>query len=188
MCSILRRNRSGNMAYRRRRSRAIGRAGVADCQQTSNTKYDLVVIGARRTGAAGDYWRSKKTYEVIKAIQPPVLVAIGERKQLKRFVVCTGGKEFIERAVQFTGRLAAAVGASVTLLHVMAEPPAMYADLVRMEENVPQITSIKIGARDEFAPPERENSTGSACPLKCISATESSSIRCSTKCARAITT
>jgi len=75
--------------------------------------------------------------------QPPVLVAIGERKQLKRFVVCTGGKEFTERAVQFTGRLAAAVGASVTLLHVMAEPPAMYADLVRMEENVHQLLQSK---------------------------------------------
>jgi nucleotide-binding universal stress UspA family protein len=112
-------------------------------QQTSNKKYDLVVIGARWTGAVGDYWRSKKTYEVIKAIQPPVLVAIGEGKQLTRFVVCTGGKEFIEQAVQFTGRLAAAVGASVTLLHVMAEPPAMYADLVRMEENVDQLLQSK---------------------------------------------
>ena len=108
-------------------------------QQTSNTKYDLVVIGARWTGAVGHYWRSKRTYEVIKAIQPPVLVAIGEGKQLKRFVVCTGGKEFIEQAVQFTGKLAAAVGASVTLLHVMAEPPAMYADLMRREENVDQL-------------------------------------------------
>ena len=108
-------------------------------QQTSNTKYDLVVIGARWTGAVGHYWRSKRTYEVIKAIQPPVLVAIGERKELKRFVVCTGGKDFIEQAVKFTGQLAAAVGASVTLLHVMAEPPAMYADLVRMEENVDQL-------------------------------------------------
>jgi nucleotide-binding universal stress UspA family protein len=112
-------------------------------QQTSNNKYDLVVVGARWTGAVGDYWRSKKTYEVIKAIQPPVLVAIGERKQLKRFLVCTGGKEFIEQAVQFTGKLAAAVGASVTLLHVMAEPPAMYADLVRMEENVDQLLQSK---------------------------------------------
>ena len=108
-------------------------------QQTSKNKYDLVVIGARWTGAVGHYWRSKRTYEVIKAIQPPVLMAIGERKELKRFVVCTGGKEFIEQAVQFTGKLAAAVGASVTLLHVMAEPPAMFADLVRMEENVDQL-------------------------------------------------
>jgi nucleotide-binding universal stress UspA family protein len=112
-------------------------------QQTSNNEYDLVVIGARWTGAVGDYWRSKKTYEVIKTIQPPVLVAIDERKQLKRFVICTGGKEFIERAVQFTGRLAAAVGASVTLLHVMAEPPAIYADLVRMEENVHKLLQSK---------------------------------------------
>ncbi|HSS15768.1 MAG TPA: universal stress protein [Candidatus Dormibacteraeota bacterium] len=111
--------------------------------QTSKSSYDLVVIGARWTGATGHYWRSEKTYEVIKAIQPPVLVAIGERKQLKRFLVCTGGKEFIEQAVQFTGKLAAALNASVTLLNVMAEPPAIYADLVRLEENVDQLLESK---------------------------------------------
>ena len=111
--------------------------------QTSKTSYDLVVVGARWTGATGHYWRSARTYEVIKTIQPPVLVAIGERQQLKRFLVCTGGKEFIEQAVHFTGKLAAAVKASVTLLHVMAEPPAMYADLVRLEENVDQLLESK---------------------------------------------
>jgi nucleotide-binding universal stress UspA family protein len=111
--------------------------------QTAKTSYDLVVIGTRWTGATAHYWRSERTYEVIKAIQPPVLVAIGERKHLKRFLVCTGGKEFIEQAVQFTGKLAAAVNASVTLLHVMAEPPAMYADLVRLEENVDQLLESK---------------------------------------------
>jgi len=111
--------------------------------QTSKNRYDLVVIGARWTGATGHHWRSEKTYEVIKSIQPPVLVAIGECKKLKRFLVCTGGKEFIEQAVQFTGTLAAAVNASVTLLHVMAEPPAMYADLVRLEENVDQLLESK---------------------------------------------
>ena len=101
------------------------------------------MIGARRKGATGLYWRSERTYEVIKAIQPPVLVAIGECKQLKRFLVCTGGKEFIEKAVQFTGKMAAAIGASVTLLHVMAEPPAIYADLVRIEEDVDQLLESK---------------------------------------------
>src|SRR4029077_2521661 len=78
-------------------------------------------------------------YEVIKAIQPPVLVAIGERDRLKHFLVCTGGKEFVDEAVQLTGKLAAAAGASVTLLHVMAEPPVMYADLVRLEEDVDRL-------------------------------------------------
>jgi nucleotide-binding universal stress UspA family protein len=107
--------------------------------QTSTTNYDLVVIGSRRTRSTGLYWRSEKTYEVIKATPPPVLVAIGDCDQLKRFLVCTGGKEFIEEAVQLTGKVAAAVGASVTLLHVMAEPPAIYADLVRLEEDVDQL-------------------------------------------------
>jgi nucleotide-binding universal stress UspA family protein len=111
--------------------------------QTSNARYDLVVVGAHWTGATGQYWRSERTYEVIKTIQPPVLVAIGEPKRLKRFLVCTGGKEFIEQAVEFTGEIAAALGASVTLLHVMAEPPAIYVNLVQLEENVDQLLESK---------------------------------------------
>jgi len=107
--------------------------------QTTKSKYDLVVIGARKTGLSGPHWRSEKTYEVIKSISPPVLVAMGEWAQLKQFLVCTGGKEFIEEAVQLTGKLASAVGAAVTLLHVMAEPPAMYVDLVRLEEDVDRL-------------------------------------------------
>jgi nucleotide-binding universal stress UspA family protein len=112
-------------------------------KQTSTINYDLVVIGARRTGATGLYWRSEKTYEVIKAIPPPVLVAIGQCDRLKRFLVCTGGKKFIEEAVQLTGKFAAATTASVTLLHIMAEPPAIYADLVRLEEDVDRLLASK---------------------------------------------
>src|SRR5438094_7566975 len=111
--------------------------------ETAKAKYDLVRIGARKTGSTGLHWRSEKTYEVIKSISPPVLVAMGEWAQLKRFLVCTGGKEFIEEAVQLTGKLAAAVGASVTLLHVMAEPPAIYADLVQMEEDIDRLLESK---------------------------------------------
>jgi len=110
---------------------------IAD--ETAKTRYDLVIVGARKTGSTGLHWRSEKMYELIKSISPPVLVAMGEWAQLKRFLVCTGGKEFIEEAVQLTGKLAKAVGASVTLLHVMAEPPAMYADLVRLEEDVARL-------------------------------------------------
>jgi len=107
--------------------------------QTSTMNYDLVVIASRRRDATGLYWRSQKTYEVIKAIPLPVLVAIGERERLKHFLVCTGGKEFIEEAVQLAGKVAAAAGGAVTLLHVMAEPPAIYADLVRLEEDVDRL-------------------------------------------------
>src|SRR5262249_5522239 len=67
--------------------------------ETSKSSYGLVVIGAKWIGTTGDHWRSEKTYEVIKAVQPPVLVAVGECERLKRFLVCTGGKEFIEPAI-----------------------------------------------------------------------------------------
>jgi len=107
--------------------------------QTAENHYDIAVIGARRKGAAGSYCYSERTYEVIKAVPPPVLVATGEFEQIKRILVCTGGKRYIEDAVRLTGKLAACLGASVTLFHVMAEPPAIYADLARMEEDIDQL-------------------------------------------------
>jgi nucleotide-binding universal stress UspA family protein len=108
-------------------------------KQTAALEYDFVIIGSQRRRTRGLYWRSRKTYEVIKAIPPPVLVAIGDCSQLKKLLVCTGGKDFIDAAVELTGKLAAAIGASVTLLHVMAEPPAIYADLVQMEEDLDRL-------------------------------------------------
>jgi nucleotide-binding universal stress UspA family protein len=107
--------------------------------QTTEKQYDLTIIGAERKGTTGLYWRAEKSYEVIKAIPSPVLLATGACETLKSFVVCTGGKNYIDAAVQLTGKVAAAVGASVTLLHVMAEPPAIYADLVRLEEDVDRL-------------------------------------------------
>ncbi len=108
-------------------------------KQTTTTAYDITIIGARRKSSTGPYWRAGKTYEVIKAIPTPVLLATGVCETLKSFIVCTGGKKYIDAAVELTGKLAAAVGASVTLLHVMAEPPAIYADLVQLEEDVERL-------------------------------------------------
>ena len=108
-------------------------------EQTKAKNYDMTIIGARRKASTGPYWRSGKTYEVIKAIPTPVLLATGICETMKSFIVCTGGKKYIDAAVELTGKLAAAVGASVTLLHVMAEPPAIYADLVQLEEDVERL-------------------------------------------------
>jgi len=102
----------------------------------AGSHWDIVIIGARPKGRAGLHWYSERTYEVIKAIPSPVLVAKEQCDRVASILVCTGGKHFIEDAVQLAGKIAAGVGASVTLLHVMAEPPAIYADLVRLEEDV----------------------------------------------------
>ncbi|HEY1771041.1 MAG TPA: universal stress protein [Chthoniobacterales bacterium] len=107
--------------------------------ETTSTEYDFAIIGARRKGTGGLYWRPEKTYEVIKAVPPPVVVAIGACDRIGRMLVCTGGKHYIDDAVQLAGEIAQCVGATVTLLHVMAEPPAIYANLVRMEEDVERL-------------------------------------------------
>lgn len=107
--------------------------------ETTANEYDLAVIGARRKGSGGLYWRPEKTYEVIKAVPPPVLVAIGACNRVRRILVCTGGKRFIDDAVQLAGDIAKCIEGTVTLLHVMAEPPAIYADLVRLEEDVDRL-------------------------------------------------
>jgi nucleotide-binding universal stress UspA family protein len=107
--------------------------------ETTANEYDLAIIGARRKETGGLYWRPEKTYEVIKAVPPPVLVAIGECQKVQHLLVCTGGKRYIDDAVQLAGEIAKCVGGRVTLLHVMAEPPAIYADLVRLEEDVDRL-------------------------------------------------
>jgi len=107
--------------------------------ETTANEYDLAIIGARRKGDGGLYWRPEKTYEVIKAVPPPVLVAIGDCNRIRRILVCTGGKKYIDDAVQLAGEIAKCIGGTLTLLHVMAEPPAIYADLVRLEEDVDRL-------------------------------------------------
>ena len=107
--------------------------------ETTANEYDLAIIGARRKGDGGMYWRPEKSYEVIKAVPPPVLVAIGPCDRLQRILVCTGGKRYIDDAVQLAGEIAKCVSGSITLLHVMAEPPAIFADLVRLEEDVDRL-------------------------------------------------
>ena len=105
-------------------------------------KYDLIVIGSRRSTESGRSWQSHRTYEIIKAVEPSVLVAIGTHEGLSRILLCSGGKHFIDDAVRLTGTFAAALHAKVTLFHVMAEPPAIYAHLTELEEDMTAFASF----------------------------------------------
>ncbi|MDB6123297.1 MAG: UspA domain protein [Pedosphaera sp.] len=112
-------------------------------KRTEEAHYDLVVIGATRKDTQGLFWVSSKTYKIIKSVPPPVLVVMEKTSTIKRILICSGGKKYIENAVALTGQIAKGMGASVTLLHVMPEPPAMYARLHRMEVNVSAILDSK---------------------------------------------
>jgi len=104
------------------RAQLITKAGepVAEIlQRTKETKFDLVVIGAVRKERRGRFWMSSKTYELIKEIEPPVLSVAGKSATIRRILICSGGKRYIDNAVRLTGQIARGTGATVTLLHVM---------------------------------------------------------------------
>jgi nucleotide-binding universal stress UspA family protein len=104
-------------------------------RRTKEVPYGLVLIGAVRKRRQGAFWMSAKAYKIIKEVMPPVMIAMGAGVKLKRILVCSGGKPYIENAVQLTGELARGVGAEVCILHVLPEPPALYAHLSRIHED-----------------------------------------------------
>ncbi len=112
-------------------------------KHTNEVHYDLVVIGASRKNALwrlfDPVWMSVKVYNIIESIAPPVLVVIGNRPDLNRILICSGGTENADKAISFAGTIAQAVGAVVDLLHVMPEVPGMYADLIRFEETADRV-------------------------------------------------
>lgn len=102
-------------------------------RRTAESSFDLVVIGAGRKEPRGLFWLASKTYKIVKEVQPPVLIVEGRNLGLKRGLICSGGKSYIDEAVELTGRIAHGVGARITLLHVLPEPPAIYARLPLMQ-------------------------------------------------------
>lgn len=101
-------------------------------KRTEESHYDLVVIGAVRKEPRGAFWMSSKSYKIIKEIKPPVLSVAGKSGTVKRILICSGGKSYIDTAVALAGSLAKGIGASVSLLHVLPDLPAIYAGLPRM--------------------------------------------------------
>jgi nucleotide-binding universal stress UspA family protein len=110
-------------------------------RHTEAVSYDLVVIGAVRKGYGGLFSMPAKVYKIVKLIKPPVLVVAGDCVSLKRILICTGGRGYIESAFELVGRIAQQTGASISLLHVMPEPPAIYSRIRRLEMDVDYVLS-----------------------------------------------
>jgi len=118
-----------------------GRPVTEIVKRTQETTYDLVVIGAERRPGRTPALRSVKAYQIIEAVAPPVLVVLGERLALRRILLCSSGGEKVGKAVELAGTIASGAQAEVTLFHVLAAPPAVYADLLRQEEDVDRLLS-----------------------------------------------
>jgi nucleotide-binding universal stress UspA family protein len=113
-----------------------GRPVTEIVKRTRETPYDLVVIGAERRPGRTPALRSAKAYQIIEAVAPPVLVVVGERPVLRRVLLCSAGGAQAGKAVELTCTIAGGAKAEVTLFHVLAAPPAMFASLLQQEEDV----------------------------------------------------
>ena len=116
-----------------------GRPVTEIVKRTRETPYDLVVIGAERRPGRTPALRSVKAYQIIEAVAPPVLVVVGQRPALRRILLCSGGGAQAGKAVELTGMIANGAQAEVTLFHVLAAPPAMFAGLLQREEDVDRL-------------------------------------------------
>jgi nucleotide-binding universal stress UspA family protein len=105
-------------------------------KQTQETHYDLVVIGAVRKARVGAFWMSAKAYKLIKSVQQPVLAVIGHRNAIKRILICSGGRPYIEKGVEMASCVAKGLGSRATIVHVMPEVPAMYSEIAARQDDV----------------------------------------------------
>lgn len=77
---------------------------------------------------------AKMAARLLKATLRPVLVARSD-SELRRVLLCSGGSHQFDRALEFSIQLASALGSRMTLFHVMASPPALYADYENLPPN-----------------------------------------------------
>jgi len=117
------------------RVEVVSKAGVVVTEIVGHGEeqdYDLVVFGA----GAPSTMMPGTTYELARRLGPPALLVVGECAQLKSIVVCTCGKTFIEKAIREIAVFAKPLQAKVTLLHVTAQPPLMFAHMASLNDDV----------------------------------------------------
>jgi nucleotide-binding universal stress UspA family protein len=68
-----------------------------------------------------------------------VVIANRPRDEIKQVLICTGGLSLADVVVQTGARLAKALGAKVTLMHVATNVPSMYTGLRPIEETLEEL-------------------------------------------------
>ena len=100
-----------------------GRMAEEVVRQAQATPYDLVVIGSRGRRGMVRLLLGSVALRVTDHAPASVLVVKGRARDLKRFLIASSAGPVSEHTVRFAGRLARALGTSVTLLHVMSQLP-----------------------------------------------------------------
>ncbi|MDY7075995.1 MAG: universal stress protein [Chloroflexota bacterium] len=100
-----------------------GRMAEEVVRQAKAVPYDLVVIGSRGRRGVVRLLLGSVALHVTDHAPASILIVKGRTLNLAKFLVCSSAGPVSEHTIQFAGRLARALEASVTLLHVMSQLP-----------------------------------------------------------------
>ena len=110
-------------------------------EEIKTGRYDLVVMRARRAIRFRQRLGAKLGRQV--AVESPISVLVvkdsDQPPELRRLLICTGGKEPGNLVIEKGAALAQAAGASVTVLHVTNPVPSMYTGMDEIEETMSEL-------------------------------------------------
>jgi nucleotide-binding universal stress UspA family protein len=98
--------------------------------------YDLTALGALAGKRARQPLLGSVSRRVLERAEGSVMLVKGDRKDVKRVLICSSGTDRGRLSVWTGAAVACAMGAEATLLHVLDPMPAMYTGLERMEETL----------------------------------------------------
>jgi nucleotide-binding universal stress UspA family protein len=114
-----------------------GRVAQKILAEVQEKQHDMVVITASRIG--GYPLRLSVNREILPKMPCCVIVAKNPKPEINRILMLTGGLQVSESMIKIGARLASALGAKVTLMHVAANVPSMYTGLNNIEETLEEM-------------------------------------------------
>ena len=102
-------------------------------------EYHLAVIGYRKRSALEKALQGCVAARVANQATTSVMIVREGRPDIRRLLVGVGGNGFTDEMVNWASRLASAMGAHVTLMHVESAPPLMYAGLAEVHQTLTEL-------------------------------------------------
>ena len=132
----------------------IGPATRQFVNQMQEQHYDLVVIGYRRRSKLEKALQGCVAAQVALQAPTSVLIVREGRPDIRNLLIGIGGNGFTSELIDWGVKIARAMGAQVTMMHVEAAPPLMYAGLEEvhqtlaefLETNTPTAQSLRQAA------------------------------------------
>lgn len=109
-------------------------------QELDSEHFQLVVLGI---SSLQDEPLTDRSQHIAMHISDSVLAIHNPSTEIKEILICTGGHEESNRAIDWGLHLAEDLGSSVTILHVVTSTPSMYTGLDALEEGVEDVLSRK---------------------------------------------